>query len=42
MAISTPVLGVMPLAASCQTTTFWVPAGTFLISKFPLSSVTAK
>src|SRR5258708_7450906 len=28
--------------ASCQTTTFCVPDGTFLISKFPFSSVTAK
>jgi hypothetical protein len=35
-------VGVTNLAASCQTTTFCVPAGTFLISKFPCASVTAK
>src|SRR5262249_19086313 len=29
-----------PFTNSCQTTTFWAPAGTFLISKFPFSSVT--
>ena len=34
MVTSSPDGGVTkpPLTASCQTTTFWVPAGTFLIS----------